>query len=224
MQKSIADLCQDVKDTKQGVQQNTEAITRLSTKQDDLRNTVGDLETEIDRLEGFSRRNNIKLFGVPESTEEQDCAEVVRYVLETYIPEKTWDPDVIERAHRLGKPNSHNRNPRPIIAKFQRWGDAMRVMKDRAAREGMEKGGLRVAQDLTRRQAARLRDLRSEGKRGYFVNGKLRVKDNAIPYPGPPPPPVSVLLASGNPRVCLQTQSHNHVMPATTTDQSARTI
>ncbi|KAL8620024.1 hypothetical protein ACOMHN_015306 [Nucella lapillus] len=179
MQKSIADLCQDVKDTKQGVQQNTEAITRLSTKQDDLRNTVGYLETEIDRLEGFSRRNNIKLFGVPESTgeEQEDCAEVVRYVLETYISEKTWDPDVIERAHRLGKPNSHNRNPRPIIAKFQRWGDAMCVMKDRAAREGMEKGGLRVAQDLTRRQAARLRDLRSEGKMGYFVNGKLRVKD-----------------------------------------------
>ncbi|KAL8572214.1 hypothetical protein ACOMHN_049390 [Nucella lapillus] len=100
-----------------------------------------------------------------------DCAEVVRYVLETYIPEKTWDPDVIERTHHLGKPNSHNHNPRPIIAKFQRWGDAMRVMKDRAAREGMEKDGLRVAQDLTRRQASRLRDLGSEGKMGYFVNG-----------------------------------------------------
>ncbi|KAL8559719.1 hypothetical protein ACOMHN_002252 [Nucella lapillus] len=188
MQKYIADLCQDVKDTKQGVQQNTEAITRLSTKQYDLRNTVGYLETETDRLEGFSRRNNIKLFGVPESTgeEQEDCAEVVRYVLETYIPEKTWDPDVIERAHRLGKPNSHNRNPRPIIAKFQRWGDAMRVMKDRAAREGMEKGGLRVAKDLTRRQAARLRDLRSEGKMGYFVNGKLQVKDQRDTVPRSP--------------------------------------
>ncbi|KAL8576131.1 hypothetical protein ACOMHN_001481 [Nucella lapillus] len=188
MQKSIADLCQDVKDTKRGVQQNTEAITRLSTKQDDLRNTVGDLETEIDRLEGFSRHNNIKLFGVPESTgeEQEDCAEVVRYVLETYILEKTWDPDVIKRAHRLGKPNSHNHNPHPIIAQFQRWGDAMRVMKDCAAREGMEKGGLRVAQDLTRRQAARLRDLRSEGKMGYFVNGKLRVKDQRDTVPRSP--------------------------------------
>ncbi|KAL8620005.1 hypothetical protein ACOMHN_015287 [Nucella lapillus] len=115
--------------------------------------------------------------------EQEDCVEVVRYVLETYIPEKTWDPDVIERAHRLGKPNSHNRNPHPIIAKFQRWGDAMRVMKDHAAREGMEKGGLRVAQDLTRRQAARLRDLRSVGKMGYFVNGKLRVKDQRDTVP-----------------------------------------
>ncbi|KAL8618583.1 hypothetical protein ACOMHN_021852 [Nucella lapillus] len=112
-----------------------------------LRNTVGDLETEIDRLEGFSRHNNIKLFGVPESTgeEQEDCEEIVRYVLETYISEKTWDPDVIKRAHRLGKPNSHNRNPRPIIAKFQRWGDAMRVIKGRAAKKGMEKDGLRVA-------------------------------------------------------------------------------
>ncbi|KAL8594906.1 hypothetical protein ACOMHN_038469 [Nucella lapillus] len=125
----------------------------------------------------------LPLYGGPGGEEQEDCAEVVRYVLETYIPEKTWDPDVIERAHRLGKPNSHNRNPRPIIAKFQRWGDAMRVMKDRAAREGMEKGGLRVAQDLTRRQAARLRDLRSEGKMGYFVNGKLRVKDQRDTVP-----------------------------------------
>ncbi|KAL8563105.1 hypothetical protein ACOMHN_058170 [Nucella lapillus] len=92
----------------------------------------------------------------------------------------------------------------------------------------MEKGGLRVAQDLTRRQAARLRDLRGEGKMGYFVNGKLRVKDQRDTVPRSPIAgsilTVSVLLASGNPRVCLQTQSHNPVMPATTTDQSARTI
>ncbi|KAL8596250.1 hypothetical protein ACOMHN_021290 [Nucella lapillus] len=45
---------------------------------------------------------------------------------------------------------------------------------------------LRVAQDLTRRQAARLRDLRSEGKMGYFVNGKLRVKDQRDTVPRSP--------------------------------------
>ncbi|KAL8611616.1 hypothetical protein ACOMHN_064737 [Nucella lapillus] len=97
-EKSIADLCQDVKDTKQGVQQNTEAINQALNRTRRLQHCwlCGD---GIESAGGFSRRNNMKLFGVPESTgeEQEDCAEVVRYVLETYIPEKTWDPDVIKK-------------------------------------------------------------------------------------------------------------------------------
>ncbi|KAL8611615.1 hypothetical protein ACOMHN_064736 [Nucella lapillus] len=51
----------------------------------------------------------------------------------------------------------------------------------------MEKGSLRVAQDLTRRQAARPRSTRGvEGKMGYFVNDKLRVKDQRDTVPSAP--------------------------------------
>lgn len=179
LKKTVAGLCRDVNATERGVQKNEEAIIGLATKQDHMNKTVSDLEAEIDRLEGFSRRNNVKIFGIPESSqeEEKDCAESVRHVLATYIPEKTWDRDVIERAHRLGKPNPRNSNPRPIIAKFLRWGDAMRLMKDRGARADMGRDGLRAAQDLTKRQSARLRTLRQEGKVGYFVNGRLQIRD-----------------------------------------------
>jgi len=176
---TVTGLCSEVKEVKNSVQTNERAIGGLAEKQDRLNKTVSDLESEIDRLEGFSRRNNVKVFGIPEASpgEKEDCAEAVTNVLNTYIPEITWDTDVVERAHRLGRPNSSNPNPRPIIAKFQSWRDAMRVMKDREARRDMENDGLRLAQDLTKRQSAKLKSLRAEGRVGYYVNGKLRIKD-----------------------------------------------
>ena len=181
MKKAVTALRQDVNDMKCGLDQNAQSINTLCVKQEDLSQSVSRLEDEIDRLEGFSRRNNIKLFGIPEEDGlREDCAEAVRNVLQTYIPEIAWQSDVIERAHRLGR-SQRNSNPRPIIAKFQRWGDAMTLMKHREARADMDGDGLRVAQDLTRRQSQQLRQLREQGKSGYFVNGTLRIKESTRP-------------------------------------------
>jgi hypothetical protein len=226
LKKAIEDLGSDVTETKTEVKTNQEAIRVLSVKQNDMFDIVAELESEIDRLEGYSRRNNIKLFGIPEEPVDktENCAEAVLNVLNTYVPEKKWEPDVIERAHRLGTRNPQNPNPRPIIAKFQRWGDAMRLMQDREARTDMQTDGLRAMQDLTRRQSMRLRQLREEGKIGYYVNGKLRIKDdrrfgfdhgrdrsfasvltNGTPRDDPPNQPTSALASgdvmgdSGNP-------------------------
>ena len=165
---------------KKSLKKNEQSISNLSSQQDDLYRVVTDLEAEVDRLEGFSRRNNIKFYGIPEEVgvTEADCVVAVKNILDTYIPEKQWEPDVVERAHRLGKPNPKNPHPRPIIAKFQRWGDAMRLMKDREARNDMEHDGVRAAQDLTRRQTQKLKRLRNEGMTAYYVNGKLRCHDN----------------------------------------------
>lgn len=177
----VRDNSGEVKVLQAEVEGREEENRRLTGKVEDLTKGIASLESEVDRLESFSRRNNIKIFGIPEDVtgKDEDCREAVRNVLETYIPEKEWGADVIERAHRLGKPDRRNPNPRPIIAKFQRWGDAMRLMKDNGARADMQNDGLRATQDLTRRQALTLKQLRDQGQTGYFVNGKLRIKDQA---------------------------------------------
>jgi hypothetical protein len=181
---SITEINKKLSDLSQVCVKNSEEICELKKNQDDVNSTLEGLQDEIDRLEGFSRRNNIKLFGIPEGTEEStSCEEVVTDLLKKYYPDDTWDKDVIERAHRLGKYNSRhaNRGPRPVIAKFQRWGDAMCAMRNRAARDNMEKDNIRLAQDLTKRQSDRLRSLREEGRSGYFVKGRLQVRD-AFPF------------------------------------------
>jgi membrane-bound lytic murein transglycosylase len=111
LKKAIDDLGSDVTETKAEVKTNQEAIRVLSVKQNDMFDIVAELESEIDRLEGYSRRNNIKLFGIPKELVDktENCAEAVLNVLNTYVPEKKWEPDVIERAHRLGTRNPQNR-------------------------------------------------------------------------------------------------------------------
>ena len=177
---SIAEINKKLTDLTQVCNKNSEAIRELKTNQKEVESTLGGLQDEIDRLEGFSRRNNVKLFGIPEGAENNStCEKVVTKVLTDYYPDEQWGGDVIERAHRLGRYDSRypNSRPRPVIAKFQRWGDAMRVMKNRGARDNMEKDNIRLAQDLTRRQSDQLRSLREEGKSAYFVKGKLQVRD-----------------------------------------------
>jgi hypothetical protein len=97
------------------VQRHEQAIGEVSDKQDRLYETVANLEAEVDRLEGFSRRNNIKFFGIPEanSGKEDDCAQAVLNVLSTYIPQEKWGAETIERAHRLGHFVPNKPNPRP---------------------------------------------------------------------------------------------------------------
>jgi hypothetical protein len=180
IKENVAGLCSVITEVKSSVHRHEQAIDEVSDKQDRLNETVASLEAEIDRLEGFSRRNNIKFFGIPEANpgEEDDCAQAVLHVLNTYIPQETWGTETIERAHRIGRFIPNKPNPRPVIVKFQSWRDAIRVMKDRAARDDMEHDGLRVAQDLTRRQVETLKELRGEGKVAFYVNGKLKVRDD----------------------------------------------
>ena len=180
VKKSVEFLCNEVSALKSGLRENEKVTKELYRKQNDISDTVSNLELEIDRLEAYSRRNNIKLLGIPEDAEESgDCTETICRVLQSYIPETDWEPHIIERAHRIGRPNHHNPTPRPVIARFHRWGDAMSLMKNRQAKTSMAHDGIRATQDLTKRQSQRLRQLREEGKTGFYVNGRLRIRDNA---------------------------------------------
>ncbi|KAL8580971.1 hypothetical protein ACOMHN_017537 [Nucella lapillus] len=179
---AVVKLSKDMTDVKQAVEDNTSAITTLTVKQDNTSDAIGDLQDEVDRLESFSRRNNVRLFGIPESARAEDfdtCAETVKKTLQNDILQINWDNDPVERAHRIGRYNPNNPNPRPIIVKFTRWGDAMKVMRNQEARSKLQENSVRIAQDHTRRQASQLRDLKQVGKSGYFMGGKLCVRDQA---------------------------------------------
>ncbi|KAL8558821.1 hypothetical protein ACOMHN_046403 [Nucella lapillus] len=139
---AVVKLSKDMTDVKQAAEDNKSAITTLTVKQDNTSDAIGDLQDEVDRLESFSRRNNVRLFGIPESARAEDfdmCAETVKKTLQNDIPQINWDNDPVERAHRIGRYNPNNPNPRPIIVEFTRWGDAMKVMRNQEARVSCKK-------------------------------------------------------------------------------------
>ncbi|XP_031340990.1 uncharacterized protein LOC116169102 [Photinus pyralis] len=75
------------------------------------------LATELDELKQYSRRNNIRVFGIPETSGEN---------VEDKFLSVTKDrmsivlmPNEIERCHRIGK--KINNKPRPVIIKFMSY-------------------------------------------------------------------------------------------------------
>ena len=57
----------------------------------------------MDKLESFSRRNNVRFFNVYEGPNEENAACVIKVVQTLnhfYSSSKTWSADDVERAHR----------------------------------------------------------------------------------------------------------------------------
>ena len=110
----------------------TDAQTKTNRTVQDLEQRLCDfsiqVEDKIDRLEAFSRRDNLKFFNIPQSRNESSdtCTETLLEFLHNTVPNKEWSRDDIVRAHRLG--NSNNNTPQPIIAKFAKWSNKMDIL------------------------------------------------------------------------------------------------
>ena len=82
--------------------------------------TLTSLIQRLDRLEDQSRRDNILVFGVPEIADEtwSDCEGTIKGIInDSKLNGENGEVEIV-RAHRLGRINSQNTNPRPIIVKF----------------------------------------------------------------------------------------------------------
>ena len=64
-----------------------------------------------------------------------------------------------------------------MILRFSRWKDKMAVLLDHALRDELRRKGIRIANDLTNRQAAQMAEAKKNGKFGYIRKGELVMKD-----------------------------------------------
>ena len=156
--------------------QETESTKAAVTELEDrLLQISADLDDKIDRLEVFSRRDNLKFFNVPMSLSNENYADRVDKIvdiLSDIVPGKTWCPDDITRAYRLG--NSYNNDrAAPVIVTFAKWSDKMAVLT--RGREGLKRKGVRVAGDLTSKQQANIQEQRSRGMHAFYKGNRLVV-------------------------------------------------
>eukprot|EP00745_Piridium_sociabile_P010451 TRINITY_DN17335_c0_g1_i1.p1 TRINITY_DN17335_c0_g1~~TRINITY_DN17335_c0_g1_i1.p1 ORF type:complete len:549 (-),score=105.31 TRINITY_DN17335_c0_g1_i1:225-1871(-) len=146
---------------------------QLSTTVHHMQEQINSMCEDIDRLESFSRRDNLRMFGIPESDREDytKCASAVINVLNEAGGGRTWTEDDVVRAHRVGQ--ARHGGPKPVIAKFRNWNDKMFVIRDRQFRGSLDNIGVRVANDLTRQQAAIVARAKRDGQAAYFVRGRM---------------------------------------------------
>ena len=72
MSSSMQDANADIKEMFDESKQNRDEIRKMSMTVEDMKGAINKLKSEIDRLEEFSRQNNLRMFGVPHNDVFED--------------------------------------------------------------------------------------------------------------------------------------------------------
>ena len=85
-----------------------------------------ELQAKVTYLEDYSRRDNLKFFGIKEEKGEtwEDCEEKVKQILvgDMKLEDIESNPEWgFVRVHRVGKFKAGSEQPRPVVAKFKSW-------------------------------------------------------------------------------------------------------
>ncbi len=95
----------------------------------DLRNQLERLTEKMTDIEDRSRRNNVRLVGLPEGSEGSDVAGFLRVNLSKWIPSLKGRNIEIDRAHRVYDGRKNSDRPRTLIFRVLRWHDRSEILK-----------------------------------------------------------------------------------------------
>lgn len=125
-------------------------IGKLESENELLKARVYALEGMADTAEQYSRRNCLRVAGVPESPGENTDDIIIGLCKDmgtsVSLPE-------IDRTHRVGKPDPSGKKPRAIIVKFATYRARQTVYKKRTTLRQCGHGGVFLNEDLTRARA-----------------------------------------------------------------------
>ena len=156
-----------------GLQFANAEVEDLKTQSRKKQQSIVSLKERLLYQEVYNRRENLRFFGLPESTEStiEDSSEVLYRFLERDLDIEGARNIEFQRVHRLGRKKEGA--SRPIIARFLRYPDRERVFK--AALEAQDEIDVKVYADLPKeiqenrkKQWPRLKRAREEGKTAYF--------------------------------------------------------
>ena len=132
---------------------------------------IDKLERQVEHQERYSRRDNLIFYNIPGEKEESydvTTGKLIK-VLNDHTPGKTWSNNDFIRVHRI---KSKRTGPAPIIARFVRSESKFCAL---GARQRLKDSDFGVANDLSQLQRDELQKVKNEGKRGYWLNGKLHI-------------------------------------------------
>ena len=217
IEEKVSHLDEDVQDLKQKTEwkrKRSELEERIQSNKDDNSDLkkdskeskfeINDLRKQSLYLETYSRRENVKFFGIDEvvpASEVDSPPEDTRDLLFKFLENKLRIENPrgrieFQRVHRLGKPNNSSDKPRPIIARFLRYSDKEMVM-DQARKElkSQEDKQFSVFDDIPKElyeirksQMKKFKEARGKGRTVYFSKvqpDKLFVNGKFIPANAP---------------------------------------
>lgn len=127
---------QEVGDSLTDVDARVATLEKLCS---DLVQDNAKIKLKLEDLENRSRRNNIRVIGIPEREEgPRPAAFMEAFLLEVFGEDSFAKPPVVDRAHRSPAPTpKQNQPPRPMIVRLHHF-----QTKERILRLSREKGQL----------------------------------------------------------------------------------
>lgn len=149
--KRVTDMV--LKELEKSISFNIDAVEdlkkKLEVKEQEQKRMREDLNAKCDELEQYSRRNNVRIFGVPESSNE-NCDELVLNVCKAVGADITVRD--IDRCHRVG-PKSPGKT-RPIIVKLTSYRYRQQIFINKRKLKG---SSTTIREDLTTTRLAILK-------------------------------------------------------------------
>ena len=182
---SVASLTSQVSKLQKYLKKSDQKIEELKTKNEKLKQALNTNTLEIDNLQQYSRRENIRIHGIPEPKGKKDDGEevVIELAEKLGINIESYD---IQRAHRMGRKRSPRAKPRPIIARFVKYKHRNDVLLSKSKLKECNDKKFKnafITEDLTPLRSKLLNYVKNECD-GKFVlchtyNGRIRMKRSA---------------------------------------------
>ena len=160
--------------------------TILKTRSEGQQNLIKKLQLEQNDQEQYSRRNCIRVFGVPESPQEDTTTTICKIAQEKL--HITLKPEDIDRSHRVRRrnpPPHPGSRPKPaaIIVKLTSYQHRQRLIVNRKNLKG---SGISICEDLTDANRTLLHDafiaskkLNSKIEAAWSMDGRIIVSVKA---------------------------------------------
>ena len=163
-------------------------IASLEKSNKDLQDTnvslttrVAVLEAQADQAEQYSRRNCLRISGIPETPDENTDNIVLAIANDIESDIRLQD---IDRSHRIGNPKKKRSTQREIIVKFSTYRARANFHKQRTLMKERGHEGEFINEDLTRKRSEYLFEARKlfkskKLKGAWSSDGTILVKDNS---------------------------------------------
>ncbi len=132
---SVKELRAELEALASATKQTSDQVDSIQAAAREDRRTVTDLRNQLERLtekmtdiEDRSRRNNMRLVGLPEGTEGSNTAGFLRVNLSRWIP-SLRGRDIEIRTHRVYDRRKNYDRPRTLIFRVLRWHDRSEILK-----------------------------------------------------------------------------------------------
>lgn len=135
---TLTSVRSELKDLKETLSSLGEVVSTHDSRIDSLESALKELEKvnatimlKLDDLESRSRRNNIRIIGVPEGSEGPRVTDFVAALLPKLLGESNLDsPLLVDRAHRALRPRPpEGARPRPIIARIHLFQTKEKILR-----------------------------------------------------------------------------------------------